>query len=307
MYKRIILLILLLVPMISSAQRWKRFRYEVVYGIGATNFLGELGGANQIGTDYFRDLEISMTRYVLNIGMRYKLSQYTSVKTGISYGRLRGHDNTTEEPARKNRNLHFRSPLIEWSTQYEFSWMKETIKSRYKIRRVRGRGKKGSEIYFYGFVGFSTFWFNPKAQLGGSGKWHALKPLHTEGQGLEEYPTRKNYSRFQVAIPAGIGIKYNIDKSSSIGIEYGLRKTFTDYIDDVSKSYIDKEVLAAEFGDLSAALSDQSLAPAPPGVDGRQTYPNQQRGDPTDNDAYMFLLITYNYKLQTTRKGLPKF
>lgn len=287
----------------AEAQRWKRFRYEVVYGIGATNFLGELGGANQIGTDYFRDLEISMTRYVFNAGMRYKLSQYTSVKTGISYGRLTGHDKTTEEPARKNRNLSFRSPIIEWCTQYEFSWMKERISSRYKIRRVRGRGRKGSEIYVYGFVGISTFWFNPRGEY--NGKWYSLKPLHTEGQGL--FPTRKNYSRFQMAVPAGIGLKYNIDKTSSIGIEYGLRKTFTDYIDDVSKTYIDKSILQAEFGDASAALSDPSLLPAPPGVDGCQTCPNQQRGDPTDNDAYMFLLITYNYKLVTTRRGLPKF
>jgi len=181
--------------------------------------------------------------------------------------------------------------------------MKENIGSRYKIRRVRGRGRRGSEIYLYGFVGLSTFYFNPRAKY--NGKWYSLQPLHTEGEGL--YPTRKNYSRFQLAVPAGIGFKYNIDKTSSIGLEYGLRKTFTDYIDDVSKSYISKDVLAAEFGDVSAALSDPSLAPVPPGVQGCQTCPNQQRGDPTDNDSYMFLLITYNYKLRTTRRGLPKF
>lgn len=311
MIKRYILLIIILLPLVSEAQRWKRMRYEIVAAVGTTNFLGELGGANQIGTNYYKDLEMATTRYALNIGMRYKLSQGTAVKVGLTYGRLRGDDKYTQEPYRNNRNLMFRSPVLEIAAQYEFSWMKETIGSRYKVRRVRGRGKKGSDVFVYGFFGIAGYYFNPKAQY--NGKWTALAPLHTEGQGLEEYPTRKPYSRFQLAIPFGIGMKYSLNKTSSIGIEYGIRKVFTDYIDDVSTTYVDKTVLAENFGDASAYLSDRALtgtspaggAPGP--FSGCQTCAGQQRGDPRDLDHYMFFLITYNYKLKTTRKGLPKF
>ncbi|MCG3165966.1 MAG: hypothetical protein POELPBGB_01741 [Bacteroidia bacterium] len=309
MIKRYILLLIILLPMFSQAQRWKRMRYEIVAAAGTTNFLGELGGANQIGTNYYKDLEMATTRYALNIGMRYKLSQSTAVKVGFSYGRLRGDDKYTQEPYRNNRNLMFKSPIVEIAAQYEFSWMKETIGSRYKVRRVRGRGKKGSDIYVYGFFGIAGYYFNPKAQL--NGQWTALAPLNTEGQTL--VATRPDYSRFQFAIPLGIGLKYSLNKTSSIGLEYGIRKVFTDYIDDVSTTYYDKSELAQNFGDASAQLSDPAItgnggtggAPGPFG--GCQTCAGQQRGDPRDLDHYMFFLITYNYKLKTTRKGLPKF
>ncbi len=309
MIKRYIFLLIILLPMFSQAQRWKRMRYEIVAAAGTTNFLGELGGANQIGTNYYKDLEMAATRYVLNLGMRYKLSQSTAVKVGFSYGRLRGDDKWTQEPYRNNRNLNFKSPIVELSAQYEFSWMKETIGSRYKVRRVRGRGKKGSDLYVYGFFGIAGYYFNPKAQYNGT--WTALAPLNTEGQTLVS--TRQDYSRFQFAIPLGVGLKYSLNKTSSIGIEYGIRKVFTDYIDDVSTTYYDKNELSQNFGDASAQLSDPALtgnggtggAPGPFG--GCQTCAGQQRGDPRDLDHYMFFLITYNYKLKTTRKGLPKF
>lgn len=311
MIKRLVLLFIILLPLVSEAQRWKRMRYEVVAAIGTTNFLGELGGANQIGTNYYRDLEIAATRYALNLGARYKLSQSTAVKVGFTYARLRGDDKWTQEPYRNNRNLNFKSPVVEISAQYEFSWMKETIGSRYKVRRVRGRGKKGSDVYIYGFFGISGFYFNPKGYQPSTGRWIALAPLNTEGQTLVS--TRKDYSRFQFAIPIGMGLKYSINKTSSIGIEYGIRKVFTDYIDDASTTYFDKSTLAQNFGPESAEMSDKALtgtnpiggAPGPFG--GCQTCASQQRGDPRDLDHFMFFLITYNYKLKTTRKGLPKF
>ncbi|MFC2175747.1 outer membrane beta-barrel protein [Bacteroidota bacterium] len=303
--------------MLSSAQRWKRYRYEWVAAVGATQFLGDLGGRNQIGSDYFFDLDAASTRYVLNAGIRYKVSQYVSVKTGLSVGELSADDKYTQEPWRNNRNLRFRSPIVEWATQVEVSWMRETIGSRYKIRRVRGRGRKGSNIYVYGFAGVALLYMNPMGQY--NGKWYSLKPLHTEGQGF--VPSRKEYSNWQFTIPFGVGIKYAIDKKSSIGLEYGLRKTFTDYIDDTSTSYVYTKQgerkgqyspgVLAQWDDVSKALADPSLDIAPKDLDlftgACSACPGQQRGDPTDLDSYMFLLITYNRKIRTTRKGLPKF
>lgn len=309
------LLLLIILPTLVSAQRWKRQRYEWIAGVGATQFLGDLGGRNQIGSDWFFDLDAASTRYVVNLGFRYKVSPYVSVKTGLNVGEISADDKYTKEPFRNNRNLHFRSPVVEWATQMEVSWMKESIGSRYKIRRVRGRGRKGSQVYVYGFAGVALLYMNPMAKY--NGKWHALKPLHTEGQGF--VPSRKEYSNWQFTIPFGIGMKYALDKKSSIGLEYGLRKTFTDYMDDVSTSYVYTKwapnALAIQqalgYDNVAAALADPSLNRVPgdaetfPGA--CSACPGQQRGDPSDLDSYMFLMITYQRKIRTSRKGLPKF
>ena len=171
MRAKVFLLLLVILPTLASAQRWKRQRYEWVAGIGATQFLGDLGGRSQIGSDWFFDLDAASTRYVVNLGFRYKISQYVSVKTGFSFGEIASHDKFTDEPFRNNRNLHFRSPVVEWATQMEVSWMRESIGSRYKIRRVRGRGRKGSQVYVYGFAGVALLYMNPMAKY--DGKWYA--------------------------------------------------------------------------------------------------------------------------------------
>lgn len=277
--------------------RWKRYRYEVVYGIGATNFLGELGGANKEGTNFLRDFEFSMTRPALTVGIRYKVLEKLSTKVALSYGVLRGDDKTTKEAYRQNRNLNFYAHLIEFSGQFEYSLIREKIGHRYNLRRVRGL--KGFKLNTYIFAGVGGFWFNPYGKHPQTGEWVALQPLGTEGQGM--VGSREKYSRLQLAIPFGIGFKYGLDRVWSIGIELGARKTFTDYIDDVSTTYYDNDKLAAS-NPLSAEMADPSF-----GVYPGQTDANQQRGDPSDYDSYMFLMITLNYKLKTTRKGLPKF
>jgi hypothetical protein len=315
MNKKALILWLIILPTLVNAQRWKRQRYEWVAALGATQFLGDVGGRNQIGSDWFFDLDAASTRYVANIGFRYKISEYVSAKTGFSFGEVYGDDKYTQEPFRNNRNIHFRSPIVEWATQIEVSWMREQIGSRYKIRRVRGRGRKGSRVFVYGFAGVALLYMNPMAKY--DGKWYSLRKLKTEGQDF--VPSRKMYSNWQFTIPFGIGMKYAIDKKSSIGLEYGLRKTFTDYMDDVSTTYVYTRHAPNEaalrnmlnYDDVAAGLADPSLARVPEGIDSFEgacsACPGQQRGDPTDLDSYMFLIITYQRKIRTTRKGLPKF
>jgi len=299
--KRIVLLVIILsfFTQVEAqySNRWKRYRYELIAGIGVTGFLGELGGANREGTNFLRDFEFSMTRPAVNIGLRYKILEKVSTKVVLTYGILRGDDKTTDEQFRHNRNLNFYAHVVELSGQLEYSIIKEKVGHRYNLRRVRG--VKGLKLNTYLFVGAGCFWFNPYGKNPETGKWVALQPLGTEGQG--EIGSREKYSRFQFAIPFGFGVKYGLDKIWSVGIEFGARKTFTDYIDDVSTTYYDNDKLA-ERDPLAAEMADPSLG----NIRG-QTAVNQQRGDPKDNDAYMFLLITINYKLKTTRKGLPKF
>ncbi len=300
MKKIILILIVFIFATQVDAQysnRWKRYRYEIVSGIGATNFLGELGGADREGTNFIRDFEFSMTRPALSVGIRYRILEKFSTKVALTYGILRGDDNTTQEKFRHNRNLNFYAHLVEFSSQFEYSLIKEKIGHRYNLRRVRGL--KGLKLNTYLFAGIAGFWFNPYGKNPSSGEWVGLHNLGTEGQGM--VGSREKYNRFQVAIPFGIGFKYGLNREWSIGVEMGARKTFTDYIDDVSTTYYDNAKLA-EIDPLIAQMADPSLGTIP-----GQTAVNQQRGDSSDYDSYMFLMITLNYKLKTTRKGLPKF
>ncbi len=280
----------------QSSSRWKRMRYEVFYGLGATNFLGELGGANREGTNFVRDLEFAMTRPLFSLGVRYRITETIATKTMLSYGWLRGDDKLTNETYRHYRNLAFRSPIAEFSNQIEYAIIREKQGHRYNLRRVRGL--KGFKTNTYFFVGFGVVYFNPKNKF--DGKWYALQPLGTEGQGL--VPTRKKYSRISMCIPYGIGFKYGLNRRLNIGLEFGARKTFSDYLDDVSTTYFDNQMIREAKGDVAAYLADPS--------DG--THPNwtaayQQRGDAKDKDSYMFLILNLTYKLYTTRGGLPKF
>jgi len=281
----------------QRSARWKRMRYEIFYGLGGTNFLGELGGANQKGTNFLRDFEFSMTRPALSIGMRYKFLEKVAGKAMLTFGFLRGDDKTTSETFRSYRNLSFYSPLVEFEVQGEYSLTKERIGHRYNLRRVRG--VKGFKVNVYVFAGLAGFWFNPQGK-DANGDWHSLQPLGTEGQGVA--PTREKYSRVSLAIPYGIGFKYGLTRRWSIGLEFGVRKTFTDYIDDVSTSYYDNDKIREANGDIAAYLADPSSGENP-----GWTVGGQQRGDPTDKDAYMFMIINLTYKLRASRGGLPKF
>jgi hypothetical protein len=292
-----ILFIVFSVETDAQRSRWKMVRWELSFGAGASNFLGELGGANQIGTNYFRDLEWSQTRFGTALGLRYRLSEFFALNSHITYGSVSGDDKLTQEFYRHYRNLNFRSNIFEWNLNFEAAFQQEQVGHRYRLRRVKGQ--KGYEIYAYGFVGFGVFHFNPKTDY--KGVTYDLRPLGTEGEGL--IPSRKKYSLWQVCIPIGFGFKYTIDAKWGVGIEYGMRKTFTDYIDDVSTSYFDKDAIRAAYGNVAAALADRSLGFRP-----EITAPEAQRGDPRDLDAYMFAIFSINYKLRSSRAGgLPRF
>jgi hypothetical protein len=111
------------------------------------------------------------------------------------------------------------------------------------------------------FGGLAMFRYNPQALL--DGQWVPLQPLGTEGQGSSFYPDRK----------------------------WGLRKTFTDYIDDVSTVYADPDILLATNGLLAPVLADRSL------VNSGKVNTGRQRGNETNNDWYSFVGLTISVKL----------
>lgn len=281
------------------SQQWKKTRKEILFGVGGANLLGDLGGADQIGTHLMKDLEISMTRPVIAGGYRYKLSPTMAVKGFGGWARLSGNDLLTAEPARNNRNLSFRTNIITASAQFEYSVIEEKVKSRYSRRSK----KFPLNIYFFG--GFGFFYFNPQGQYY-DGKWYKLKPLHTEGQGLPGSEA-KDYSLVQFCVPLGVGFKYPINREWSIGLEYSITKTFTDYIDDVSTVYYDNDAIRAAYGDVAAYFADPSTTPTREAPIKGGTNPGEKRGETTYNDAFMFAWLNVSYKITGTSKSRVKF
>jgi hypothetical protein len=288
--------LILALPALANAQHKKKYRWEAGVDIGAANFLGDLGGANQIGTHFVKDLEVSLTRPALGAHIRYRNNRYIGYRANMSYGKVFGNDALTQERFRNNRNLNFKSNIIEFSAVIEFYFSKERAGHVYNIKKLKGW--RNIDIQSYGFLGLGGFYYNPKAYY--QGKYVELRPLRTEGEGLK--PGTKIYSKYSVCIPMGLGFKYGLSKQWSVGLEYGLRLTFTDYIDDCSTVYYDKAAIAAAQPDnlsaiMAAYLADPQLGHIPPVDNIYVTGVGQQRGDSTHTDSYMFMQITVNYKI----------
>lgn len=302
--KRIPLVLVLLALMAPAASGqyfrnsnyWKTHRNELTIGLGISNFLGELGGRNQIGSPFIWDLELSQTKPAVSIGHRYHTFEKQAIRTNFTYGVLAGNDNLTTEVFRQNRNLNFKSDVFELQVVYELHFFKEQLGHVYDLRGVKGQ--KASRVGLYVFAGVGGFYFNPKSLLNGT--YVELRPLGTEGQGLEGGP--EEYNTLQVCIPMGVGLRKALSKQWSAGLELQYTKTFTDYIDDVSGVYFDNEVLEGVRGPLAAYLADPSLGKVP-----GQSNTGAQRGDSSDLDAYLFLKAQFHYKLYKYKTSGKKY
>lgn len=283
---------------------WKKLRKEVTLQIGGSGFLGDLGGRDRIGTDFSpADLEIALTRPAVSAGFRYKLNKNINVHSSLNYLLLAGDDKLTTEKFRNNRNLNFKSNVFELASRLEFGISSFKRTGVYRLKRSSlGKINRRKAFEIIGFVGVGVFYFNPKGKNPTSGKWENLYDLHTEGQGLPNGPSQ--YKKISVSIPMGVSLHYIIDKDWSIGLELCYRKTFTDYIDDVSTNYYDKAALTNAYGATSALMSDPSKGDIPgaslPNGDGS----GAQRGD-KNKDSFATVQITVG-KFFAPKRGRTK-
>ena len=290
---------------IASAQSWRYVRHEVSFGVGVSNFLGDLGGAKGVGTHYFKDLKGRSTRPMLQGGYKYMITPQFSVKGTVLWGYLHGDDAITKNIIRNNRNLSFRSMIGEVEAICEFYPWGEVVTPRYKIRGIYGN--RAFTIMPYMFVGLGMTMFNPKAKY--NGDWVALQPLHTEGQGQLGRPDP--YSRVTMNFPIGVGAKYLINSQWSLSFDLTVRYTLSDYIDDVSSTYYHPSAILADGGQAAYELQDPSLDPSL-GWTGVSVSSNglvnfKQRGDPRYNDAYMLAIFSVNYRFTKGQSFIPKF
>ena len=280
MKKHFFILTIALLSALSILAQHQKHSVEVGVFLGGSYYIGDLNPTQHLN---------EFTKPAGGIVCRYNISKRLAARANLLFGNIEGHDSYSNSPAAVQRNLNFKSPIDELSAQLEFNFFDYAI----------GNEKKKFSPYI--FLGIAGFKFNPSGELP-NGDWVALQPLGTEGQGLDGGATKKKYKLIQMSIPFGVGAKVNLAKNIGISFEWGMRKTFTDYLDDVSGKYYDPVKLAAARGATAAVLSDQSI-----GTDPKFSNAGRERGNPTNNDWYSFVGMALTVKLKGKPETCPAF
>lgn len=220
---------------------------------------------------------VSHSNFAAGISIKKPLNRWFTARVGISYGKIEAADAWNRDYL-KSRNLSFATTIKEAYAGLEIT--------------VLDISTKKFTPYLYG--GIAVFHFNPWARDNSGAKTY-LQPLSTEGQGLSQYPEQKTYKLTQICLPFGAGIKYQVSDALSIGVELSQRKSFTDYIDDVSSYYVDRDVLLAAKGAKAVEMAYRGgQSPV-----GSPLYPahGEQRGTPSEMDWYYLFGFTTEIKL----------
>lgn len=245
------------------------FSHDVGLFLGGAYYIGDLNSAH-----------FYMTQPGVGVFYRFNYNYRVAFRGGFNFGTIQADDASTDNPDQLERNLNFRSRVQELYTQAEFNFWE------YKV------GHKDFIFAPYIFAGLAVFHFDPMGNL--NNQWIELRDLATEGQKTSLNPKTKPYKLYQPSIPFGLGFKLSVSKQITIGFEWGPRKTFTDYLDDVSGKYVDPVKLAHEKGGLSAVMSNRSKDIS--------SDVGKLRGNPNTKDWYFF----YGFVLSVKLKGKPK-
>ncbi len=239
---------------------------EYGFWLGSSNYFGDLN--NEYG---FQGLRPAGGAFY-----KYSVGPYIAFKGGLSLGNVAYKDSNSENPFPERRNLSFRSRIVEASAHVEFNFTKYIP------------GSKNHFFTPYLSLGISVFNFKPQTQF--EGTWYNLRDLGTEGQQNSDFTGMQPYKLTQPAIPIGVGLKYWVHDRWNVGMEANYRFTFTDYLDDVSGTYVNPNVIGA----LAATLADRSTEIQGPAIG---TENGRQRGDSVSNDAYLFIGIFVTYTI----------
>ena len=248
-------------------------KHDVGLWLGVSNYFGDLN----------TNFDVVHIRPAGGLIARQNISPYWATKFTLSGARIMYDDQFSKYPYQRARNLRFKSYIVELSGQVEFNFFEFIA------------GDDQAIFSPYLLTGMSVFYFNPRGE--GSSSSINLSRLGTEGQGFRN----KKYSLIQLAIPYGFGIKYNIGGFWNIGVEVANRKVFSDYLDDVSGQYIDKDLLLVHNGDEAVIMSDLSEPLYRAGNTNSVQVGDvvgKQRGNSVDNDAYLFVAISFTYTIR---------
>jgi hypothetical protein len=227
----IFIVLFLLFSFSSEAQRWKRTRYELIYGIGYSSVFGDIGGGASKGGNIatsIKDFDIQAVRPSFAVGARFRVTEAFALKANLIYGYMAGADKYSSYTARQ-RGVSFSSPIFEQSLQAEYSVVKERLGRRYTLSNIKGF--KNLHINTYFIVGFGGVSFNPTTKAPDSTGVIREIPKD-ENNGQSAFSDGGTFPHYTMIIPVGIGFKYGINRKLSLAIEYANRFTFTDYLDN---------------------------------------------------------------------------
>lgn len=252
MRKSLLVLLLLTLSLNLMAQTW-----EIGGFGGGTGYMGDLNQKNPL----------KVSGIAAGAFLRYNFNGYISLGAGANYGMISAADSLSSNQQNRIRNLSFSTRLLEASLTAEFNFM-EYVPSVSK------------NIYTpYVLFGIAYTNYNPKANY--QGQTYDLRYFQTEGV---------VYKNNTVAIPFGIGIKYNIAGRLTLAANLSYRTAYTDYLDDVSGTYPGPSVLS---NPISAALSDRSAT--------HIGSAGTQRGDLRPHDTYFFTGLSVSYTFITPK------
>ncbi len=291
--------------LIRDTKEWRKYRFEVIFGAGFASYDGDIGGGIDDALEHLSvgNWQASLVMPAVHVGFRYKIYRWMAVNTNFAFTYIKGDDSKSNDRRKFIRNLSFRTPITELSTQLEFSIIKEKFSSMSKVNRFRTFEFRNINTYL--FIGIGGFMFNPQAKLRNKDtndlELFELQKMGTEGQGIGSNPPL--YNLMEICMPLGIGFKGIISERFSVGIEFGYRFTNTDYIDDASNMYFDNVLISETYGENAARLADRHLNED--GLPSATKYPRKTliRGDPDNNDSYMFLTFSIIYRLRNDRTG----
>ncbi len=220
---------------VSTTNIWAQNIEFGIYG-GVSNYIGDVSE---------QKLKLDQFHPSFAIIGRYNLSPRVTFKGMLGYGRVSGADSLASAIRNKVRNTNFTSDFYEFSAHVEYNLIP------YKLTE-----RKGRPFIPYLFGGIGIFHYNPKTEFQGS--TYELQPLGTEGQGTTKYNDLKKYDLTTVCVPIGFGVKKRVSRNFVVGIEAGLRITFTDYLDDVGGKYASSSVVARAYGPTAGSLANRT-------------------------------------------------
>jgi len=257
------------------------FLYEVGVSAGSINCITDIGGANTDNAAYFNEIKKQNNHFSKSIYAAVTYQGIIAARIEGTLGKVEAADSTitgkTGNLISKNiRNLSFRSNISEITLTTEF----------HPLQLLNF--DLAPSVSPYIIAGIGWFHFNPQTTL--NGEVIDLQPLHTEGQGFDEFPDRKPYKLSQFNVPLGMGIRYEMNDLFNVRVEFVHRRLFTDYLDDAStKEYIDPSLFAKYLPPADAAnaraLFNRSLDGSIPIF----------RGHSQNNDAYMSLSVKLGF------------
>ena len=257
---------------------YSQYRIDYGFSLGASNYLGEMGGGIDERRGGVADMKLDYTRWTVGGFYRYRFSNRFAIKGSLNYIRLSGDDSKTLNPARRARNLNFKNDMLELDAHLELYI--------YKVNDVGGTGRYTSDFNLYVFGGVGTFYSSPKGQ-DVSGEWVSLRPLQTEGV---------SYSPISFSLPVGLGFYYTIERKYRLGMEVSWRTTFTDYIDDVSTAY------ANDYDGISnkttQALIDEINVENDTKIKMTSFDKGSKRGDSEHNDSYATITASFSWAIR---------